>query len=241
MRRLLIAYYRVSTRRQGESGLGLEAQRQAVEAYALRAGAAVLAEYVEIESGRRCDRPQLEAAFGHARATGASVVVAKLDRLARDARFLLGLVDRGVPVVFLDLPALEAGDPTVGRLVLTVMAAIAEFEARRIAQRIREAAAVRRRRGEVMGWRATKGRRNPLTEAHRLAGSACAREANLRAAAEYRAAVLPLLCRLRESGLRAGGIAAELNRQGCLTRRGRPWTAANVSRLLCGRADEAPP
>lgn len=163
----IIAYYRVSTQRQGRSGLGLEAQQQIVREHACRSGQEIAAEFVEIESGRKCDRPQLALAMTRARRSGATLVVAKLDRLARDARFLLGIVDGGVGVHFCDLPNLSTGDPITGRLVLTVMAAMAEFEARRIGQRIKEAAAAKRARGERIDYSRSKLN---LTPEHRAAG-----------------------------------------------------------------------
>jgi len=98
---MLVAYYRVSTDRQGKSGLGLDAQRAAVAEYARRSGEPVAAEYTEVESGRRCDRPQLAAALSRAREGGETLVVAKLDRLARDVRLVLELADSGVRLHFL--------------------------------------------------------------------------------------------------------------------------------------------
>lgn len=228
----LIAYYRVSTQRQGDSGLGLDAQRAAVAAYAQHIGAIVGSEYQEIESGRRNDRPQLSLALVDARARKGTLVVAKLDRLARDARFLLGLVDTGVPIVFGDLPELAAGDPIVGRLTLTVLAAIAEFEARRIAQRIREAAAAKKARGGIMGWATRKDGLNPMTDEHRRQGSAAAREVNLAAALEYRHLMQPVIWQLQAQGMSLAQVAAELNARGYTTRRGRPWSLSTVHAIM---------
>jgi DNA invertase Pin-like site-specific DNA recombinase len=156
--------------------------------------------------------------------------VAKLDRLARDARFLLELVDTGVGVIFLDLPDLSS-DPITGRLVLTVMAAIAEWEARRIAQRSREAQAVRRARGEPLGWQGTRGRRNPLTDEHRRRGSMIARDVHRANRALFRAGMRPVVTEVR-AGRSLQETAAELNRRGYRTRRGREWTYATVEVLL---------
>ena len=137
----LIAYYRVSTARQGESGLGLEAQRSKLQQLAADRGAVVVAEFVEIESGRKADRPQLAAAMAAARKRGAVVGVAKLDRLARDAELVLKLAreaDRNGfgGLLFADLPEVDA-TTAAGRMVLTVMASVAEYEGRRIAERTR--------------------------------------------------------------------------------------------------------
>jgi DNA invertase Pin-like site-specific DNA recombinase len=117
---MLIAYYRVSTDRHGKSRLGLEAQQYAVEAFAKRTGQKITASFTEIESGRRRDHPKLAEALATWRTHGLTLVVAKLDRLARDVSLILSLVDSGVRIVFLDPPDLSA-DPIVGRLVLTVL------------------------------------------------------------------------------------------------------------------------
>jgi DNA invertase Pin-like site-specific DNA recombinase len=131
----VVAYFRVSTDGQGRSGLGLDAQRAAVTAYADRQGGRVIAQYTEVESGRRADGPELAKAVTHARGAGARLVVAKLDRLARNARFLLGLVESGADVAFCDLPTVPAGP--AGKFVLGVMAQVAELEAGLIADRTR--------------------------------------------------------------------------------------------------------
>jgi DNA invertase Pin-like site-specific DNA recombinase len=225
---LVVAYYRVSTQRQGASGLGLDAQREAVRLYALRVGAVVVAEFVEVESGRRCDRPQLRAAVARARAEGATLVVAKLDRLARDVRFVLELVDGGVPLLFLDLPELPASDPIVGRLILTVMAAIAEFESRRIGQRIREALARRRARLAAAGEVA---RARGFSADHQRAAAAVWHAANRSRAAEHRGRYRPLALGLRQT-MTLAAVAAELNARAVPTRRGGKWTAGLVFALL---------
>lgn len=223
---MLIPYYRVSTARQGRSGLGLEAQRAAVEEHARRLGLPLGEAFTEVESGRRPDRPVLASAVAHARAVGGVLAVAKLDRLARDARLILGLVDSGARVVLLDLP--QTGDPITGRLVLTILAAIAEFEARRIGQRVREAlAALKARNGGVATWH-----RDNLAPEHRRAGSRAAREVHRRKAAEFRAAMRPIAAGLRAEGKTLAEAAEALNARGLTTRRGRAWTAATVDALL---------
>ena len=127
----LIAYYRVSTERQGQSGLGIEAQKAKVQQMAAERGAVVVAEFVEVESGRKNDRPQLAAALAEARRRGAAVAVAKLDRIARDAEFVLRLSREAAAngmagFLFADLPDVDA-TTAAGRMVLTVMASVAEF------------------------------------------------------------------------------------------------------------------
>mgnify|MGYP002075810522 CR=1 FL=1 len=231
---MLIAYYRVSSDRQGRSGLGLEAQRAIVEGYAVRTGSTVIASYTEVESGRRSDRPQLALALMRlkSQAGRARLIVAKLDRLSRDARFLLELVDSGVDVVFGDFPELAAGD-IVGRLTLTVLAAIAEFESRRMSQRQREAAAVRRARGDLMGARDPRSHR--LTSEEIKQGNLAATVAHRRKASTFRRAMRPIVAALRDKGQTLKEVATELNTCGYRTRKGKLWTAATVA-LLTGAA-----
>ena len=140
----LVAYYRVSTHKQALSGLGLDAQRLAVEQYAAGRKADVVAEYVETESGRKCDRPQLAEALAHARKMRATIIIAKLDRLGRNVHFISGLMESGVPFDCADRPG---ADP----FRLHIEAAIAEEEARKISLRTKEALAAAKRRGVLLG------------------------------------------------------------------------------------------
>ena len=121
-----VAYYRVSTERQGRSGLGLEAQRESVARQVASTGGQVVAEFTEIESGKRNDRPELAKALAAARSRGAVLIIAKLDRLARNARFLLSVVEGAgeAGLMFCDLPQLPAGP--VGKFMVTMLAAVAE-------------------------------------------------------------------------------------------------------------------
>ena len=145
-----VAYYRVSTAKQGQSGLGLEAQEEAVERLIAFRNGTISKAYREVESGANNARPLLAEALATARAENATLVVAKLDRLARDARFLLTLADSGVPILFGDFPDLDATTP-VGRMVLTQMAAVAEFERRRISERVSAALQAAKARGTKLG------------------------------------------------------------------------------------------
>ena len=146
-----VSYLRVSTDRQGRSGLGIEAQRQAVEKHLNGGNWELLAEFVEVESGKRSDRPQLAKALAHCRRTGSTLIVAKLDRLARNAQFLLTVVNQSGEngVVCCDLPAIPSG--AVGKFMLTQMAAVAELEAGLISQRTKAALAVARSQGKKLG------------------------------------------------------------------------------------------
>ena len=140
----IIGYERVSTARQGASGLGIEAQRQAIEGFVAQRNATLLARFTEVESGRNADRPELGKALHLAKVTGATLVIAKLDRLSRNAAFLLTLRDSGVRFAAVDLP--EANDLTVG-----IMALVAQAEREAISRRTKEALAVARSRGVRLG------------------------------------------------------------------------------------------
>lgn len=160
-----VAYYRVSTDRQGRSGLGLDAQRAAVAKYVAGAGGVVAAEFEEVESGKRNDRPQLAAALAACRARRAALVIAKLDRRARNARFLLHVVEGTgeAGVVFCDLPSVPPRP--VGKFLLTQMAAVAELEAGLISQRTRAALAASKARGGPGSAILNSARARPSTRA----------------------------------------------------------------------------
>ena len=139
-RDLFVSYLRVSTTKQGASGLGLEAQRKAVADYLNGGDWTLLGEYVEVESGRKNDRPELLKALEHCRLTGAKLVIAKLDRLSRNAHFLIGLQEAGVPFVAADMP--NANELTVG-----IMALVAREERKAISSRTKAALAAAKERG----------------------------------------------------------------------------------------------
>ncbi|MEE3504592.1 recombinase family protein [Acidiphilium acidophilum] len=205
-----VSYLRVSTDGQGRSGLGIEVQRQAVASYVAQANGEVMAEFQELESGKRADRPQLAAALASCRTRRAVLVIAKLDRLARNARFLLSVVEGSgeAGVVFCDLPGLPAGP--VGKFLVTQMAAVAELEAGLISQRTRAALAVVKARGVRLG--------NPSPPQATAAMAAAARQARSRQVAARAADVLAVVRQVQAEGansLRA--IAAELQGRGVLT------------------------
>src|SRR5882757_4612563 len=167
-----IAYYRVSTAKQGVSGLGLEAQRAAVANYLNGGDWHIQSEFTEVESGRRADRPELDRASAAARVHRVPVVVAKVDRLTRSVAFLSRLLEAGVEVRFADLPAIEG--PT-GRFMLQQMAAVAELEAGMISARTKAALAAAKARGQKLGGarvRKSDGKRVLLSDAARAAGTA---------------------------------------------------------------------
>lgn len=225
----LIAYLRVSTQRQGDSGLGLEAQRAKVAQLAAERGAVIVREFVEVESGRKADRPELAAAMAEARKLGAVVAVAKLDRLARDAELVLKLSREAQRngfggLLFADLPEVDA-TTAAGRMVLTVMASVAEFESRRIGERTREAMAAAKLRGARFGGI----RPGTLTRNDAARDKATAAAQRLR----------PLLSALQAQGASLRQMAAALAGAGVTTRNGKPLSPSTV-RLQLQRLGLAP-
>lgn len=219
----IIAYYRVSTKRQGQSGLGLEAQQWTVEAYA--ANATIVRSYTEVESGRRKDRPQLLAAIAHAKLIGATLVIAKLDRLARNVAFVAALMESKVDFVCCD-------NPHASPLTIHILAAIAEDEAKRISQRTRDALAALKARGVKLGsareghWTGREERRRDGLSKARLAARAARRDAARRAIAF----LIPSITAMRTDGLSYHQIAEKLNSDGLTTRNGKQWSAMAVLR-----------
>jgi DNA invertase Pin-like site-specific DNA recombinase len=214
-----VAYYRVSTQRQGKSGLGLEAQQAAVQGFLTgHPDAQVIAEFVEIESGRKSDRVKLQGAMLMARMTKAVLLIAKLDRLARDAHFLLGLEKAGVEFIAVDMPF-------ANRMTIGVMALVAEEEARAISARTKAALAARKARGLPLGNPATLRPADPAVLVR-------ARAAWSAKAAEHAAMVLPAIQEMRAAGLSLRATAEEMTARGFATAQGGQWTAAQVSAVL---------
>jgi DNA invertase Pin-like site-specific DNA recombinase len=215
-----ISYLRVSTKRQGQSGLGLEAQRHAVTEYLNGGDWKLLEEFVEVESGKRNDRPQLAKALSACRIHGATLVVAKIDRLARNAAFLLNLQSAGVDFVACDMPS-------ANRLVVGILAMVAEEEARAISARTKAALSAARRRGVLLGTA-----RN-LTDAARRKGSKLGAKARTAKAARRAIDLQPLIEEIRSAGVQsATGITKELNARNIPAAWGGAWTVTQVSRLL---------
>jgi DNA invertase Pin-like site-specific DNA recombinase len=220
----IVAYYRVSTKRQGESGLGLEGQQAAVAAFAKQHGASIVANYVEVESGKRSDRPVLAQALGHARLAKATLVVAKLDRLARNVAFLSALMESGVDFVACD-------NEHANRLTIHILAAVAEAEAKAISERTKTALAAAKRRGVKLGsarpghWEGRESKRDP-----RKASQAAAL-ARQKATFDTYAFLMPTIRESRTSGQTFQQIADTLNANGHATRSGKSWTATAALRV----------
>jgi DNA invertase Pin-like site-specific DNA recombinase len=209
-----VAYYRVSTAKQGISGLGLEAQSAAVAAFLK--GAPLLAEFVEVESGKKNQRPKLAAAIASAKAQGAILVIAKLDRLSRNAGFIFALRDSGVDFVCCDMP--DANTLTVG-----IFAVIAQHERETISKRTKDALQAKTARGEKLGTPEN------LTESVRIMGL-IARQRNAREHAGNRQAEALIKSR-RAQNISFNQIASELNSLGFVARRGGTFNQKQVQRL----------
>jgi DNA invertase Pin-like site-specific DNA recombinase len=214
-----VSYLRVSTDKQGRSGLGIEAQRAAVASYLDGFGVEPIAEFVEIESGKRADRPELARALAECRMRKATLVIAKLDRLARDAHFLLGLERSGIAFTAADMP-------NANRLTVGIMAMIAEEERRLISDRTKAALAAAKARGVQLGGRVENLKNAEL-------GRQRANEKRRARAASRAADLAPVIAAIREEGVTtATAIAKALNDRGIPTTRGGRWQAVQVQRLL---------
>lgn len=222
----LVAYYRVSTDQQGQSGLGLEAQQAAVTAYSKATGAEVLTSFTEVESGRKNDRKELSKAIRRAKSLRATLVVAKLDRLARRVSFLSTLLDSGLDVYFCDIPGSD-------RFTVHVLAAAAEKEAKDISDRTKAALAAYKARGGLLGGQLEQCRN--LTSGARSRGNCASAKARSEKVAEHLTEILPIMRELRHQGETLQAIAAKLNGEGYRTRRGNPFTHVQVLNALKGQ------
>jgi DNA invertase Pin-like site-specific DNA recombinase len=209
-----VAYFRVSTDRQGQSGLGLEAQRTAVMNYLNGGSWKLVAEFTEIESGKNSDRAQLRAAQAACKKHKATLVIAKLDRLSRNVHFLSGLMEAGTKFVAVD-------NPNANKLTIHILAAVAEDERERISARTVAALAAAKARGTKLG--------NP-----RLADACAAVNAARQEAADaFAAGVLPMIREIQATGTSSlRGVAKALSARGVKTARGGAWTAVQVSDIL---------
>lgn len=214
-----VSYLRVSTARQGVSGLGLEAQRTAVTSYLNGGDWTLIQEVVEVESGKRNDRPALADALRLCRKHKAILVIAKLDRLARNVAFISNLMESGVEFVAVDMPQ-------ANRFVVHILAAVAEHEAEAISKRTKAALAAAKARGTQLG-----GRR---VSADRFAEiGAAARKVRTEKADKRAAEIMPLIRSIQTSGATSlRQIAASLNEQNVTTSRGGEWSAVQVQRVI---------
>jgi DNA invertase Pin-like site-specific DNA recombinase len=219
----IIGYLRVSTTGQGESGLGIEAQKATIEAFARQAGQPVTAFYVEVESGKLADRPELAKALAHARRSKARLVVAKLDRLSRNVAFLSALLESKVDFLACD-------NPHANKLTIHLLAAVAEHEAEMISQRTKAALQAYKARGGKLGAQLPQCRN--LTPDAVARGRARSIQARAKAAAEAYADLAPAMREWRAAGLSLAAIAVRLNSEGHTTRRGKPWNPVQVLRVL---------
>lgn len=217
MKKGFVAYYRVSTQQQGRSGLGLEAQRTAVAAFAAGDQWERLGEFCEVETGKGADalsrRPQLLAALEACRATGATLVIAKLDRLARNVHFVTGLLEAGCDFVAADIPG-------ANKVMIQMYSVMAEFERDQISTRTRAALAAAKERGVRLGVTGAANIRQNLVE----------RSA---AAADFARRHRAVIDALRSRGLSQRTIVSELNGMGLTAPKGGKWMLAQLQRVLC--------
>lgn len=209
-----IVYLRVSTQRQGQSGLGIEAQREAVEQYAARVSEPILATYTEIESGAHKHRPELAAALRECRRTKSVLLIARLDRLSRSLSFIAQLLEAGVEIRAADMP--EAN-----RMMLQMLAVFAEHERRLISDRTKAALAAAKARGVKLG---SNGRQ--LARKHQDEAAAFAQS------------IAPIILPIAGQNVSLRGIAEELNAMGLASREGERWHPGSVARVL-SRVGEA--
>ncbi|WP_316164540.1 MULTISPECIES: recombinase family protein [unclassified Bradyrhizobium] len=228
----IVTYVRVSTAKQGRSGLGLEAQKAAIQEFARTSGARIIGEYREVESGKANDRPQLKAALHHAKITGATLVIAKLDRLSRSASFTMTLRDSGAKFVCCDMP--DANDLTIG-----VLAIVAQQERDATSKRTKDALQMARKRIAETGQRGHAqikrlGNPNGAAALRRAGKGNEAAITKVKAEADKHASDLAEVVQ----DIRAGGsvtlaaIASELNNREMVTPRGGRWHASSVRNLL---------
>ena len=204
-----VSYLRVSTQRQGQSGLGVEAQRTAVDQFLATSGGTLVAEFVEVESGSGKARPIFVQSIALAKKSGATLLIAKLDRLARNVAFVSSLMEGGVEFVAADAPY-------ANRLMIHILAAFAEHERSLISDRTKSALAAAKARGVILGANGASLAAAHKTEANDFAES-------LRA---------PCAAALREAAGTLASVAEHLNQAGLLTRQGAQWSPGTVHRLL---------
>jgi DNA invertase Pin-like site-specific DNA recombinase len=224
----LVNYVRVSTKRQGVSGLGLEGQMKAVAEYAASVGGTAVATYREVESGKNASRPELAKAIAHAKRIKGRLLIAKLDRLSRSVHFTSGLQEAKVDFVACDAPHANT-------LMINIMVSFAQHEAEAISLRTKAALAAAKARGTLLGTH-REGHYTGTTEQHREAAAMARKAAAVahhEASAPLYAEVRPIIETMKADGHSLREIAAKLNEQGFTTLRGSEWNPVQVSRLAC--------
>lgn len=219
----LVPYYRCSTSKQAKSGLGLEGQEATVFQFANAHGSQILKSYVEVESGKWSERPELAKAVAHARRAKATLVIAKLDRLARNVHFLSGLMETGVKFIACD-------QPSANDLTIHILAAVAQDEAKRISDRTKAALAAYKARGGLLGASRPECR-NLTSDASLIGAQAAGKVAKQEADTAY-TDLYPMMQELRNQGLSLRAIARHLDDEGYETRRGRTWNHVQVRAVL---------
>ena len=212
-----VAYLRVSTEKQGEQGHGISAQRQAIQNYLAASNGELLDEHVEVESGKKKDRPELKKAINRCKTSRSTLIIAKLDRLSRNMAFIANLMDAGIDFIACD-------NPFANKLTIHILAAIAEHEREMISRRTREALAAAKAKGvQLGGYRGTT-----LTDKIRQD----ALESRWTKSKEYSANVIPMIREQLKAGYSLNATARILNQQRIVTVRGGTWTAKSVSRVV---------
>ncbi|WP_432472082.1 recombinase family protein [Amphritea sp. HPY] len=222
MNKRYVAYFRVSTQKQGLSGLGLDAQKHAVSEFLSQMGGEVIAEFVEVESGKRADRPEFTMAADYSELANATLLVAKLDRLSRDLHFITSLQKRGIRFKLCDLPEID-------QLTIHILAAMAEHEARMISQRTKQALQVAKERGVILG--------NPQLEIHRNHDVSVANAQRVQRQQDWQTKILKVISHLEavEGLTTCRAIADALNARGLTTARDGQFSVPIVSRIRRNR------
>lgn len=233
-----VVYYRVSDAKQGRSGLGLEAQRGMFATFLLGRPGEVVGEYTEVETGKSLKkslrRPELQKAMDHARSARATLVIAKIDRLARNVAFISALMESGQPFVCCDMPAAD-------NFTIHILAALAEREGNMISERTSAALQALKARGVLLGslrpghWEG-RSKAGELMVDCRQKGLVKARKANLAAVQDEMSKqygpIVPWIREMREAGSTLQGIVDALNEKGCRTRRDLPWNVPTLRRVI---------
>ncbi|MCK1625396.1 recombinase family protein [Bradyrhizobium sp. 160] len=218
-----VAYYRVSTEKQGRSGLGLEAQRRSVADYLNGGSWKLVDEFTEVESGKRAERPKLGDAIRSAKKQKATLVIAKLDRLSRNVAFIANLMEAGIDFVAADMPH-------ANKLTIHILSAVAEHEREMISQRTRAALSAAKDRGVRLGNRTNLSVAQAKSRASRSAR-----------ADQFASNTLPIILQIRAAGVSTlSGLAAALNARGLRTPRGGEWQPVQIKRILDRHLDAGP-